>query len=368
VRSALRQPRFWLGMAVSVVALLYAVRGVSWPELATALRQADYRWLAPGLVVVVAGQVARTVRWRALFGDGPRPRLVPAFEILCVGYMVSAVFPLRLGDPLRAWLIQTRTRADGATALATIMAERAIDFLMIAVLVALLVPAHASLMLTERLGPGPWSEPANLAVIAMGLAALVYAGMLVAAAAGPRLARAVASGLESGGAPPGLARRVGAATARFAGGFGPLRRGRTLGLVTAWTLAVWLLGAASNWVFLRAFVPDGTFGAALLVLGVTGLFAVLPSSPGYAGVFHSAVVIALAALGDVPRPTALAYAIVLHGVTILALIALGIGAVWTLGLRGSDLGRTLDAQATAGGPGSHDDGGRAALRSSGRRR
>jgi uncharacterized membrane protein YbhN (UPF0104 family) len=106
-------------------------------------------------------------------------------------------------------------------------------------------------------------------------------------------------------------------------------------------LALWLLGAGANWVFLRAFVPDAAFSTALLVLGVTALFAVLPSSPGYAGVFHAAVVLALASLGEVPKSTALAYAVVLHGVTIATLIVVGIVSLWMLGMTGGDLARRL---------------------------
>lgn len=343
MKTALRQPRFWLGLVVSIVAIAFAVRGVSWSELQAALADADYAWLVPGLAVIVAGQVARAVRWRALFGSGARPGLRASFEILSVGYMVSAVFPLRLGDPLRAWLIQTRTPADGAVALATVMVERAIDFLMIAVLVAVIVPVYAADMLTAELGPGPWSEPVGLSVMAVLLVLVVYAAMVAASAAGGRLGRIVSRSLAAVGVPAGAAERMGLAATRFAGGFAPLRQPRHLVAVTGWTLVVWLLGATSNWVFLRAFVPEATFGAALVVLGTTALFAVLPSSPGYVGVFHSAVRLALAAVGGVASETALAYAIVLHGVTIATLILLGVGSLWALGLSGAELGRRLEA-------------------------
>jgi uncharacterized membrane protein YbhN (UPF0104 family) len=169
--------------------------------------------------------------------------------------------------------------------------------------------------------------------------AAVYAGVLVAAAAGPRLAALVTAVLGRLGVPEGAAERLGRATGRFASGFAPLGHLPTLLSVSVWTLAVWLLGATSNWVFLLAFVPHATFGTALVVLGTTAVLAILPSSPGYAGVFHSGVVLALTSLGSVPRATALAYAIVLHGVTIATLIVVGLVCLWSLGLSGRDLGR-----------------------------
>src|SRR5512137_2489096 len=102
----LRQPRTWLGVAVSAVALYFAVRGVAWRDLWLQLAEADYWWLLPTVAVIIAGQVARSARWQVLFGDGPRPTLRDAFAILSIGYMVSALFPLRLGDWVRAWLIE----------------------------------------------------------------------------------------------------------------------------------------------------------------------------------------------------------------------------------------------------------------------
>ena len=348
MRSAIRNPRFWLGLLVSLAALAYAVHGVSWPDLLTALGTANYAWLAPGLAVILAGQAARAIRWRALFGQAPRPDAVHAFQILSLGYMVSAALPFRLGDPLRAWLVETRTHGDGAAAWATILAGRIIDLLAIAVLVAVIVPSQSSRLLAERFGPGPWSDPTRLALLALGLLALAYCGLLVAAAVGPGLVTLVARSSRRLGASPRTAVRLGAAAGRFAEGFAPLRRPATLAQVAVWTLAVWLLGAASNWVFLRAFVPDAPFGTALVVLGTTAVFAILPSSPSYAGVFHSGVVVALASVGGTARSTALAYAIVLHGVTTATLIVVGIACLWAIGLSRRDLGRGLQEAAPTG--------------------
>jgi hypothetical protein len=86
----------------------------------------------------------------------------------------------------------------------------------------------------------------------------------------------------------------------------------------------------------------------MLVLGTTGLAAILPSSPGYVGVFHSAVVLALLTVGATTADTAFAYAIVLHGVTMLVLILLGVACLWTLGMSGAELTRRLESQEAAG--------------------
>jgi uncharacterized membrane protein YbhN (UPF0104 family) len=257
------------------------------------------------------------------------------------------VFPLRLGDPVRAWLIDARTPAGGAEAFATVLAERAIDFLAIAALLAVWVPQLASALLVGTLGPGPWSEPLQLSGLALGLVVVVYAGMILVSYFGGAAGRATATLLARFGASTPLSRRVGGLVAGFAHGFAPLRSPRTAAAVTGWTVAVWLVGALVYGLVMRAFDLQLPFEAAIFVLGATAIFAVLPSSPGYIGVFHSAITLALALYGGVEHETALAYAIVLHAMTIVILIALGVGAMWSIGLSSGDLGDRLRGESTA---------------------
>jgi len=337
----LRNRRFIFGMAVSLLAVAFAVRGVEFAGLASALADADYVWLIPATLAILVGQLLRSIRWQALFGDGPRPDLRNSFEILSIGYMVSAIAPARLGDPVRAWLVDVHTPAGGAEALATVLAERAIDFLTIAALLALWVPQQASGLLTDQMGPGVWSTPANLSILALALVLGVYAGMIAVSYFGGVADRTTTQVLVRVGISESLSGRIGRFVGGFAEGFAPLRSLKTAALVTTWTVAVWLIGALVYWLVLQAFDLQLPFSAAVFALGATALFAVLPSSPGYVGVFHTAIVLSLGMFSGVPKETALAYAIVLHALTIVILIVLGVVSLWLLGLSGSDLGQRL---------------------------
>lgn len=330
--ALLRNPRAWLGLGISAVALYFALRGVDWATLAEELGRADYAWLLPAAAAIVLGQGARAARWRFLFGAHPRPSLRDAFAILSIGYLVSAVFPLRLGDPVRAWLVETRTPADGAVALATVLVERVVDLLTILVLLAVIVPEPAARLLGQQLGPGPWSRPSTLLGLTLAAVALVYAGMLLASFFGPRLGRGLARGLEALGLSRSRARRLGTAAAAFATGLGALRRRRSAGLTAGASVGVWLIGALGYWLVARAFALELSYGGAVFVMCATAVFAILPSSPGYVGVFHSAVILALAIFARVPKEVALSYAIVLHGLTIVVLLGLGMVGLRMVGL------------------------------------
>lgn len=64
--------------------------------------------------------------------------------------------------------------------------------------------------------------------------------------------------------------------------------------------------------------------AACTVLGIVNLGILIPSSPGYVGVFHSCVVLSLGIFG-VPTGEALAYAIVIHLAQYLPVTLIGLG-------------------------------------------
>jgi uncharacterized membrane protein YbhN (UPF0104 family) len=83
--------------------------------------------------------------------------------------------------------------------------------------------------------------------------------------------------------------------------------------------------------------------------------AILPSTPGYVGVFHAAVVAALRVWSDVGADEALSYALVVHLVSFGVLLVLGPIGLRMLGLSAEDLQRrVMRTGASGGGP---DDGG-----------
>jgi hypothetical protein len=76
----------------------------------------------------------------------------------------------------------------------------------------------------------------------------------------------------------------------------------------------------------------------MLVMGIANLTTVLPSTPGYVGTFHGAVVLTLVAF-DVPREVAGPYAIVMHMVLWLPITLTGGLLLWRQGMSWRDLGQ-----------------------------
>jgi glycosyltransferase 2 family protein len=343
MRRVFRTPRFWLGIGLSLALMAVALRGVSRDDLVRELAGADYRWLVPAGFMVVLGQIGRALRWQILFGRSERPPFGKAFAILSVGYLISVLLPLRLGDGVRAWLVETRTRADGAAALATVMVERAVDLLTIVFLLGLWVPAPGVAFAHRFLGVGDWLDEPALRWIVAGSAAGLYVALATVGGLASPVVRLAETALTRLGVGAERTARLASGMGRFLAAFAALRDPRTALATLATSIVIWWVGAASYWLVFQAFRIDLDMAGAVFAMCVGAVFAaILPPSPGYVGSFHTAIREALLFypgqnLTPVSPALAASYAIVLHGLTLLLLIVVGAAAVAYLGVSTTDL-------------------------------
>jgi uncharacterized membrane protein YbhN (UPF0104 family) len=119
-------------------------------------------------------------------------------------------------------------------------------------------------------------------------------------------------------------------------GFTLLRRPLGL-LLVAITFLAWVSIVATSWTCAQAFHLDAPLTAILFANIVVALGMLVPSSPGYVGVFHYLATVALAPFG-VPKEIALGYAIIWHATNYLTLSVTGMIA---LGVHGASLRQVL---------------------------
>lgn len=123
-----------------------------------------------------------------------------------------------------------------------------------------------------------------------------------------------------------LSQRVKAFWARVRQGLTILRdRRRYLREVFAWQFAGWCFRFAAFWCLLEAFNVGGSVRNVLLVLGVNAVAAVVPFTPGGAGVQQALLVKVFA--GNATGATVAAYSVGQQIVIALTTLAVGFGAL-----------------------------------------
>ncbi len=309
--------QLWVGIAVSVVAMVLALRKIDPREVAGAFAQANYLYLVPALAAMLLYLLARAVRWRILLG--PQVSLARCFWIGNIGYLVSNVFPLRLGDPARAVIVGRDGSVSIAAALSTVVVERVLDMLMVVMLLAGVVPFMS--------GAGD----AITSGIVAGAAALAALAVLLLFAFRPDWGRRLVR-WALGFIPRIDRERWAHALDGLFDGLAPLRSGRRGLALLAWSVAAWACVVGYYWALLRAFLPQPPALAALFTVSAIGLGMAVPSTPGAMGLFHAIARYALTIPFGVPDDEAVSIAFASHIFQYIVILILGLVGLGREGL------------------------------------
>ena len=311
-------------IAVSLVFLVLALRGVQFDALWGALRQANYIWLVPAILLTVNTLLIKAWRWQLMFRPEYRLPFGSVFTALSAGYLASNVLPARLGEIVSVVLLVSDEPVSVARTLSTLIVTRLLDLLSLLVILVGLLPFVS-------LPPDMLTAAQGLGVAALfGVVAIVLLSFWRDAAL--RLAQRVLRHIRPLDRPA-----VYASLGHLVDGFALLRRPLGL-LLIAITFLAWVSIIVTSWACAQAFHLDVPLTALIFANIVTALGMLVPSSPGYIGVFHYLVTVALAPFG-VPKEIALGYAIVWHGSNYLTLSISGMVA---LGIHGTSLGQVLE--------------------------
>ncbi|MBI5035428.1 MAG: flippase-like domain-containing protein [Chloroflexi bacterium] len=321
----LKSPRFWIGLVISAACLFFAFQGIQFDKLFEALAHMDYTLLGLAAIMWCISYVGRVYRWQLLFSPQPM-RISKVFYALNIGYFLSNLLPARLGDIVRAYLIGEFENVSKARGLSTVVVERLTDGLTVVLLLSITAIFVPSIPDAARQG-------------AIGVAVTGIIGVIVLLALSFNKERGMAI-LHRLAAPfPFLQRpSLWKALESLIDGFAILRSPRPIIGVVLWAIYTWVTGAVPFWLVMQAVgLRDGTgnplpFAAAVLVMTVTSLGVVVPSSPGYIGVFHAVAVLVLTTIYNADKSTSLSYAIVVHALSYLMLTVLGIFSIWKEGL------------------------------------
>ncbi len=101
----MRNPRIWVGFAVSALFLALLLRQVDRGELVTALAGVHGEWLLLAVAVEFAALWVRGLRWRVVLATTVRVPTAEAWSVLLIGYAANNVLPMRAGEFVRAQLL-----------------------------------------------------------------------------------------------------------------------------------------------------------------------------------------------------------------------------------------------------------------------
>jgi len=324
--------RLTIGVAVSAVFVLYAVRGLELDKFSQHVADANYIWLVPGVAVYFLGVWARTWRWHTMLShlvDVPMRRL---FRFVCIGYMGNNVYPARAGEVLRSYVLKRETGVRMSASLATVVLERLFDGLTMLAFVFVALPF-------VRFESDALEKYRPLIVVCTVLFVGALATFLFLAGRPDRLRRLAGPFVRLGAAVLGLSGRSDASDGthadrlwgvvdRFTDGLESLSGRREVLVLFATSIVIWLCETMKYWFVMHAFPQmEVSFITLMLMNGIVNLATTIPAGPGYVGTFDAPGIAVLTAAG-VAQPVATAYTVVLHVALWFPITLLGAWYLW----------------------------------------
>ena len=321
----LRRWQLWLGLAISAVFLYLALRGLDLAQVWFYMRTARYWWLLPGIAIYFFGVWARTWRWHYMLRALKPIPLGRLFPVVCIGYMGNNVYPARIGELIRAYVLKRKEEVSISASLATILVERIFDGVIMLLFVFVGLPLAPSI-------PDDWRN----FVIVFSLLFFGALGIFFVIAASPRRSQAVYTWAIDRLVPHRFREPVRGFADRFMEGLYFLRSGRDVTMIFCTSLVVWLAETGKYWFVMHAFDFSVSFFGLMLMNGVVNLFTTIPSAPGYIGTFDNPGIRVLKAFG-VDKDIAGAYTLVLHAALWFPITALGAYYMWRESISWRDL-------------------------------
>lgn len=292
--------RLALGILLAALFIWMIARHVQFHDVAHSFRSADLRWIAAALAAFAIGYCCRIERWRLMLRQA-NPQLVWR---ACAGpfmgsFAANNVLPFRAGDLLRSFAFNERLGASSGVVIATLLAERLLDLIMVIALLA------AALTFYDIGGESLATAAGTV------LAVAVATTMLVLLFPGPSVAIIATIGRWIARLSPRMATRIADELEKSLSTLRHLIRRDTLSLLLCWSILAWIAEGCVYWFAALALpsiaVPIGGW----IALPVGTLATLIPSTPGYVGTFDYFTVRAMTTMGNAAEATT-AYALLVH--------------------------------------------------------
>ena len=323
-----RAAKFAVSLAITGVCLWWTFKGTHWDEMKESLKAANYLMLLPYLGLLTVIHVCRTLRWGDLLAGMEKVKFGPLNEASAIGFMMLIILPFRLGEFARPFLIAQRSSIRRSAAMTTVVFERIIDGITVAVMLwvlMLFVPGD-----TPQIRYIKWGANVMFAVFFGGLCFLLFA--LWQRPRAVWLVRATAGRIS-----PKLADKAAEIVDGFVGAMHHLPPPRRIVSFFLFTAGYWALNGYGMSLLANAFDCSGAAGAACspihltffqgyVVLSVLVVGLMIPAAPGSAGTFQAGVLIALAVFlpETAVNSSGVAYANVIWLVQMVQMIGFGL--------------------------------------------
>jgi len=325
-----------IGLLVGLFFLYLAFRKVDFNQMLEALASTNYWYVILSVGIILFSHWLRAWRWRYLLEPIRKLDTSTLFPPLMIGYMGNLFLPAHLGEFLRAYVVGRKHQVPASSVFGTVVVERIIDAFTLLALMAF----------TFIVFPFPhWVRMSGYITFVI---IVILCIVLVLMNKYRQQSFSIMEKITKP-APARITLRINGLLHAFLDGIVPLRKGRHYVSVTILSVVIWICYVYSIQLAFYAFSFVKTYSlpwsAALVVLVITTVGIIVPSSPGYIGTYHFLCLLSLRLFG-VPDSPALSFAFVFYAVNFLPILVLGLLCASWEGISLRTIQKTAKREAT----------------------
>lgn len=340
---SIRRLWWWLLTGILAVgALALSLRDVDIYKSFAIAQRANLFLLALACIAISGSYAIRALRWQLILTNEYNMDWQIVFWATVIGYLGNSMLPARAGDVIRSIAVSHCAGISKSFAFTSVAIERIIELAGIA-LVSLL-----ALSIIEEV-PEWLNTATRLAVIlaSLGVAVLFSITHIVQhkrRLAETRVGKKIGKILCIIPLPPLYRNRVIQSFQHILQGFYTLQDTSQVVRIIAITVIIWLIETCFTILIAQALGIAFGVTTALLLLCALSLASIVPSTPGYIGIFQFVAVTLLTPLGFLPD-AAIAYIVVFQLVQYLMVTLWGGFGLWRLTYSGLSLRRLREETA-----------------------
>jgi hypothetical protein len=283
-----------VGIIISAIFLYFFLRKVHWDDLMAALKAANYWWLIPNILLVFVTMIIRAWRWGYMVNPLKKCSFRGLYAATMIGFMASNVLPARAGELVRPMSLGRIENVSRSAALATTVVERVYDLVTLLALFTAIIfyknlPQTPILANIEKAG---W---VFLVVTIVAVALMVFLKLKtdLTLRVLDRLLRIFPMRIQAAGHD---------ILVKFTSGLKVLSDVRAMFIIAGQSALLWVVMAINNYFIFLAFDLQLPLDASFLVLAVVSVGIMLPTGPGFIGLYQQLTVLSLGLYIDLKQP------------------------------------------------------------------
>ena len=307
-----------IGFAISFSIFYMITINLDISKVSNELQQANLIWLLPNAILIIGSMYLRAWRWKGMLDPIHKVSFKKLLSSTSIGFMANNILPFRVGEIIRAYSLSKQEKnVSNFSAFATIFSERIVfDLLALLILFSIFLRITNLSIPVEVQGADSFLLVITIFGVIISFLILYYAKYLInfidkrifflsvpAKKWTMNIIEKVALGLK-------------------------FLKNPWAGLIVVFqTILIWSLVAFSNVFIFMSLGLDLPLEAAFTTLIVVSVMVIIPSSPGFIGVYHAGVKLTLEQYG-VSSEMSFVCSILMHASQYIVVTFMGFYYMW----------------------------------------